>query len=76
MKILEGIFTLVVGALVIVAALLFVAVLIGFPVMWLWNWLVPTLFGLPTITFWQAVGLHFLIGLVCCSSSTSTKTKK
>jgi hypothetical protein len=23
----------------------------------LWNWLMPTLFGLPTIGFWQAVGL-------------------
>ena len=23
----------------------------------LWNWLLPTLFGLPSITFWQAIGL-------------------
>jgi hypothetical protein len=23
----------------------------------LWNWLLPTLFGWPQITFWQAVGL-------------------
>src|SRR5262245_46164405 len=23
----------------------------------LWNWLLPTLFGLPQITFWQALGL-------------------
>ena len=26
-------------------------------VMHLWNWLVPELFGLRTITFWQALGL-------------------
>ena len=26
-------------------------------VMLLWNWLTPTLFGLPQITFWQALGL-------------------
>ena len=26
-------------------------------VMLLWNWLLPTLFGLPSITFWQAIGL-------------------
>ncbi|HLG13502.1 MAG TPA: hypothetical protein VJH03_03110 [Blastocatellia bacterium] len=26
-------------------------------VMLLWNWLAPTLFGLPPITFWQALGL-------------------
>jgi hypothetical protein len=23
----------------------------------LWNWLLPPVFGLPVITFWQAVGL-------------------
>ena len=23
----------------------------------LWNWLAPALFGLPTISFWQAIGL-------------------
>jgi len=26
-------------------------------VMLLWNWLTPTLFGWPQITFWQALGL-------------------
>ncbi|MEK7669988.1 MAG: hypothetical protein AAB330_01980 [Bacteroidota bacterium] len=33
------------------------AVLLGFAVMELWNWLVPELFKGPAITFWQAVGL-------------------
>ena len=32
----------------------------GFVVMSLWNWLMPPLFGLHVITFWQAVGLFFL----------------
>lgn len=26
----------------------------------LWNWLAPVLFGLPAITFWQALGLLVL----------------
>ena len=26
-------------------------------VMLLWNWLAPALFGLPEVTFWQALGL-------------------
>jgi hypothetical protein len=25
--------------------------------MWLWNWLLPGLFGWHQVTFWQAVGL-------------------
>ena len=33
---------------------------IGYPVMWLWNELMPELFGLGEITFWQAVGLYLL----------------
>ena len=29
-------------------------------VMWLWNWLMPGLFGLHAISFWQALGLLVL----------------
>lgn len=42
--------------------------LLGFPLMWLWDWLMPTLFGLPTITFWQACGLNFLCSILFKSS--------
>ena len=31
--------------------------LFGAITMWLWNWLMPTIFKLPTIGFWQAVGI-------------------
>lgn len=40
-------------------AALFVAVF-GFVVMWLWNWLMPALFGWHGIGFWQAVGILVL----------------
>jgi hypothetical protein len=38
---------------------LFVAVF-GLVVMALWNWLMPALFGLKTIGYWQALGLFIL----------------
>jgi hypothetical protein len=38
--------------------------LLGFVVMSLWNWLLPTLFGLPVIGFWQALGLFLLSKLL------------
>ena len=41
----------------IVAAVLFV---FGLFVQLLWNWLMPALFHLPTITFWQGLGLLVL----------------
>jgi hypothetical protein len=28
--------------------------------MWLWNWLMPAIFKLPAIGFWQAVGILLL----------------
>ena len=37
-----------------------IVVLLGYPVMLLWNWLMPELFGLSEVTFWQAIGLNIL----------------
>jgi hypothetical protein len=36
------------------------AFLFGAVVMWLWNWLMPVIFHLGVITYWQAVGLAVL----------------
>ncbi len=36
----------------------------GQAVLQLWNWLVPQIFGLRPITFWQAVGLMALSWLL------------
>jgi len=36
------------------------AILFGFIIMWLWNWLMPEIFGLPSLTYWQAIGLFIL----------------
>ena len=40
------------------------AILFGFVIMWLWNLLMPELFGLTTLTYWQAVGLFILSKLL------------
>jgi hypothetical protein len=40
-----------------------VCILLGFVIMWLWNWLMPMIFGLTTITYWQAVGI-FILGKI------------
>ncbi len=46
-----------IGIGIIVIALFFV---LGYVVMALWNWLMPSIFGLHTITYWQAYGLLIL----------------
>jgi hypothetical protein len=46
--------------LVIPPAMVLFGWLFGEIVMHLWNWLMPALFGLKLITFWQAIGLLIL----------------
>lgn len=41
---------------IVLAFLAFIA-LGGVVVQALWNWLLPSLFGVPPLTFWQALGL-------------------
>ena len=50
-------------------------VLLGYPVMLLWNCLIPEIFGLPIINFWQAIGLN-LLSTILFRSSHSIKTNK
>lgn len=57
-----------VGFLAIVAV---GALLTGFPLMWLWNWLMPMLFGLKVLTFWQAWGVSVLCSILFKSSTTN-----
>ena len=56
------------------------AILIGFfvliaawPIMVLWNWLMPYIFELPTLTFWQALGLNMLCELLFKSYTSNSK---
>ena len=56
--------------LVAILTLGFVALILGLPLMWLWNWIMPELFYLNIITFWQAVGLNLLTGILFRSSYT------
>jgi hypothetical protein len=62
-NILESI--LIIIGLIILAALLFTL-----PLQILWNWLMPYLFNLPIISFWQAFGLNMLAGILFRSNIT------
>ena len=59
---------------VIVAGILLVCavgLLLSLPLMWLWNWLMPVIFGLPTITWMQSWGLLILCGFLFKNSTVS-----
>jgi len=48
----------------IIGILILAVILFGYPTMLLWNWLMPTIFNLPYITFWQACGINLLASIL------------
>jgi len=58
-----------------IIAIVGLAILFGFVIMWLWNWLMPELFGLTTLTYWQAVGLFILFKILLGGCGGSSKSK-
>lgn len=53
MKLKETVFTILI-------TLLLAVLLLSLPTMLLWNWLMPDLFGLKEIGFFQAIGINLL----------------
>lgn len=50
--------------MVYLVTLLFVVLLLSWSIQLLWNWLMPTIFGLTKITILQAAGLLILSGFI------------
>lgn len=61
------------GCVLVIALVVGVAVLMAFPTMWVWNWLMPGLFGIKTITFSQALGINFLSSILFKPVNTGKK---
>ena len=52
------------NALMLIGILILACLLFGLPLQILWNLLMPELFSLPYITFWQACGLQLMAALL------------
>ncbi|HLD90538.1 MAG TPA: hypothetical protein VI911_05915 [Patescibacteria group bacterium] len=59
----------VIKILGVIALIIGIGLLLAFPVMWLWNWLMPTIFGLMKLTFWQSLGINLLCGFLFRSTN-------
>lgn len=70
---------IVTGALIAFIAGIIVFVIVSIlgalPLMLLWNWLMPVIFGLTKITFWQSFGLLFLCSILFKNTSISSESK-
>lgn len=74
MKVVGWIIVALLGAAVIVG----LALLMGFPVKWCWNYVMPMLSKgyFPEIGFWHAVALTFLCQLFFKGSSSSSNNSR
>ena len=54
-------FGMLCGVLIVIVVF---SLLIAFPIKWLWNGVMPDIFGLPEITFWKAYGMYLLFHLL------------
>ena len=68
-KLIIGLF----GLGVMLLMTLGVAMIIGWPLMMLWNAIIPSVFvGVKAIGFWDAIGLIFIVRLLVPQTSTSS----
>jgi hypothetical protein len=55
---------------VTLGTIILLALIFSLPVMLLWNWLMPVIFGLAKITWLQALGLSVLSGFLFKGSNS------
>ena len=57
----------------VIGVLFLYALLLAFPTYFLWNWLMPDIFGLSRIDVIQALGLNFLANILFKSNVNVNK---
>ena len=60
----------VLGVVIALAVYAFVSVVLSIPVLLLWNWLMPPIFGITKITLGQAWGISLLCSILFGKSSS------
>ena len=55
------------------AFILLICLVLAAPTMLLWNWLMPEIFGLIELDFWQALGLTLLSNILFKDNNSNTK---
>ena len=72
---ITALLTIIMGFILILLTSIIFGALTGVFVYWLWNWLLPPIFGFHEITWIQAWGLMVLSSLLFKSNSVSSESK-
>lgn len=73
---MESVITFTAMSLLFILMLVLWSLVLAWPVQLLWNWLVPGIFGLGRITYFQAFGLKLLLGMTLGGVSFNDKRKR
>lgn len=65
---------IIVKIFIAVSITLVTALLVTLPVMWLWNALMPDIFGVVEIGFWQALGVSILSSILFKGSGSNSSS--
>jgi len=72
---MEKVALMTVGMMIAIVGAIIFGLLYALPVWLLWNGLMPVVFGLPSLTFWQALALSLLCSFLFKSSTPSSSSK-
>ena len=53
-----------------------IAIVLSIPMMYLWNWLMPFIFGLPKLNLIQTLGLSVLVNMLTSKPQFNTQTSE
>lgn len=70
---MEKVTTFLAGAIVAGIAVSLIACVLAIPLMLLWNWTMPDVLGLKEITFFQALCLNLMSGILFRSTVKTDK---
>ena len=72
-KIIGGVLVAFLAFVILAVAFALIGLIAAIPLYFLWNWLMPTIFNIAEITYFQAWGLFWLCSLMfkCSVSSNS-----
>ena len=59
----------------LILVLIVLVIIEGWFVAYLWNWFMPTIFGLTTITLWQGVGIFVLCNMLFKSTGYNSSKR-
>ena len=72
----ETIVTVIAGGILLIGGVVFISVIAAIPTFFLWNWLMPIIFGLGKVTFIQAIGINLLCECLFKARSSTSDSKK